>query len=804
MKLYFSVLACAILIALSGCGKSFDTKTASAALDEARKAYGAGDVPAARSHVAAALKADPRLSDAHFLAGQIAEKSGDPQTAFNEYNAADATGRGVSKGRLAAADLLIRAKAYKVAEEWIAKCLADQPSDRSMKAYRALLAERLGDTRKARGDAERIVAEDKGNVVANAVLAEEALRRKDPSYALTMIAAGLATDASDKALLELKAQALLQQNAAEKAADIYRALIAADPASPDYRWALAELLAQTQGVAQGEQVLRDGVAAAPASIDMHIRLAAFLARHRDSKAVEAELISAIAGAPETIAYDVALAEVYETSGRTDAATKVLNDAIARTKTDPNRAAVQLALARLEINHNDTAGARTVLETILKANPNNDSALAVRGQLMLKDHAPTAAIQDFLAVAARQPTNTAVFSGLADSYVQNDQPGEAVSALRRILSLTPSDALTMRRIVTIQSNFGQIADASRTVDDFLARNPASIDARVMQIALAVQNKDWTAADVALAAVRNSEAAGAGRKAIELDAGVKEARGQPADAASLYRRLLIWNDVGALDMTAARGFAKTSIAANDSAQAADTLSSQAEKVAPADIVPYDLVLATLYDASGQAAKSQALIEAAIHKAPTDPAPYLQQAKALAGKKDIAGAVAFIDRGMTAGAPKEPLLFGRAEIQGAAGEVDQQLSTYREMLKVNPKSTIAANEIANRLADQKPIDKEALRKARDLLQQNAVARNVVVLDTLAWSSYRLGDIETARNLLTLVNAGQSTIAQLRFHYGAVLIASGDRAKGQDIIRTTLNDHYPGRDEAEEMMQISPAKAL
>jgi hypothetical protein len=40
-------------------------------------------------------------------------------------------------------------------------------------------AERIRNTRKARRKAEQIVAEDDGNVVADAVLAEEALRRTD-------------------------------------------------------------------------------------------------------------------------------------------------------------------------------------------------------------------------------------------------------------------------------------------------------------------------------------------------------------------------------------------------------------------------------------------------------------------------------------------------------------------------------------------------------------------------------------------------------------------------------------------------
>jgi predicted Zn-dependent protease len=63
----------------------------------------------------------------------------------------------------------------------------------------------------------------------------------------------------------------MQQNSPEKAAEIYRTLVAVAPSSPDYRWSLAEVLAETQGVAQSLQALGEGVAVTPASIDMHMR-----------------------------------------------------------------------------------------------------------------------------------------------------------------------------------------------------------------------------------------------------------------------------------------------------------------------------------------------------------------------------------------------------------------------------------------------------------------------------------------------------------------------------------------------------
>jgi predicted Zn-dependent protease len=790
-RFYFSFFVCAILLLLPACGKQQqdNAKIASASLANARKLYEAGQFQPARTEVEASIKAEPKLGDAHLLAGQIAEKLGDPKTALDEYVAA-----GSAQARVAAAALLIRARAYSQAEEWIAKCLASLPNDRTMRAYRALLAERVGDRRKARADAEAILAEDKGNVIANAVLAEEALARNDFDYAMKMIEAGLSADPSDKALLQLKAQVFSERGQTEKVIEIYKTLVAADPTSSAYRVALAELLVKSLGVAQGEQVLREGVAAARDSVDMHLQLVSFLARHRDEKAVVGELRSAIAGSPESTAYDIALAEVYARSSGVDAAAKVLNDAIARTRSGQPHAAAQLALARLLLAHDDITGAGSILESMLKVNPTDDEVLAVRGQLMLKDHNPTAAIRDFLSIIARRPASAAAFTSLAEAYLENDQRKEAVAALRRALSVLPSEVAILRQIVDIQNSFEESSDASRAVSDFLVRNPSSLDGRIMQVRLAIQNKDLSAADVALANLRRMP--GSEQKAVALDAEIKEARGLNSDAAGLYRRLIVWNDNSQFDVSAARSFARTSIAAGQSSQGLETLLQVAKNVPPADLAAYDLALAALYDSLGKLDKTEALVESAIQIAPTAPAPYLQQAGQLARKKDFAKALAVLDRGIAAGAPKEMLLLARAEIQKSDGQTDRVIDTYRSVLSTNPKSVIAANELAAMLADQKPLDKVALREARDLLLKNAVVKNQAILDTLAWSDYRLGDFKMAKDLLDLANADQSSNPQLRFHFGAVLIALGENAKGQGIIKSTLNDAYPGRSEAEKLL--------
>ncbi|WP_280712395.1 tetratricopeptide repeat protein [Bradyrhizobium sp. BR13661] len=795
MKFYLTVIICANLVGLTACEKKAETaKQPSFSLTAAQKLYQEGQFQSARNEIGGLLKVDPKSSNAHFLAGRIAESLGDFQTAVSEYVVADATGPGSNEARHAAAALLLRLHAYQQADEWIARCLSNRPNDKAMKSYRSLLEERLGNNRKARADAEAILAENKGDVIANAVLAEEALRRKDPAYALIVIEAGLSTDPSDKALLQLKAEAFSQQGAPEKAIEIYEALISANPTAPDYRLALAELLAKTAGVAAGEQILRTGVEATPGNIDMHMKLISFLARHRDRKTVVDELLFAITAAPEMTVYDIALAEVYARDSGFDAAAKVLHVAIDRTKPGVPHAAAQLALVRLLIAHNDIAAARPILEAMVKANPTDDEVLTVRGQLLLRDKNPNGAIQDFLAIAARQPSNAAVFASLAEAYLQNDRRTEAISALRRVLSLSPSDLGALRRIADVQISTGDVLGARRTVDDFLERNPESIEGRVIQIRLAIRSKDWTAAEVALAGLHR--VVGSEPAATLAEAEIKEAQGQFLEAANLYRRLIAWKDDGPMDMSAAFAFARTSIAGGQSSQAQDVLGRLTVKVPPADRGPYDLILATLYDASGQSNEAQALIESAIKLAPAIPAPYLQAA-ALAGKKDKDKAFAALDRGMTAGAPKEPLLLARAGLQSSNGQIEDAIATYRELLRINPGSAIAANELTNLLADQKPLDKNSLRQAAELLQKNALFKNQAILDSLAWSDYRLGNFEKAKELLNLANADQSSNPQLRFHYGAVLVALGEDKRGQEIIRSTLKDTYPGRNEAEAIVR-------
>jgi tetratricopeptide (TPR) repeat protein len=788
-------LLCGVLISLSCCGKPADPKSATAALENASKQFEAGNVDAAKTEVETALKADAGMSEAHFLAAKIAERQNDLQKALNEYVKADAAGPGTNKARLAAAALLLKVRSYDLASEWIARCLADRPSDRAMRSYRALLAQRQGDFAKARADAEAVLTEDRNDGIANAVLAEQALRRRDVSGALAKIDAGLSKDGADRTLLLLKADAFSEQQLFDKAIEIYRALVDVDPAMAEYRRGLAELIAKSSGVDQGEQVLRSGVAVAPDNVDMRLQLISFLERHRTAAAVEEELMSSTKRAPQMAVYDIALADHYNKRGQYQTAKQVLQDTIKRVSSEAAKTSAQLALARILLSHDELQAARAILDTLSKTKPENDEILALRGQLKLKTFDSSSAVQDFLTLAAHQPGNANAYLLLADAYLAEAKYKESIAALRRVMVLRPADFALVARIVDVAVAFGDFSAASRTIDDFLGQNPDSLEARALRVRVAVAGKDWTAAATQMINVRSLP--DSARTAVQLDAETKEALKDYGVASERYNRLIFWGESPAFDGNAAQSFIRASILAGRAVSALDELTRMQQRISQGDQPVYKLLLAQLYDSSHQPKQAYALVAEAIAQNPRSVAPYVQQAQALARRSQIDDALAFLQRGLDAGAPNEPLLLARAQIQRSAGQVDEAIETYREVLRVNPRSIVGANEYANLLADQRPKDLEMLRQARELIERNAAVKNQAIVDTMAWLSYRLGDYQKAKDLLGQANSEQSSDPLLKFHYGAVLIATGEPMKGRKMIDETLTQNYPGRDEAKRLVE-------
>ena len=780
------------VVALSACQDRH--ASAQADIAAARTRYEQHDLQGALDVVERAIKTDVRSRSAHQLAAQIKSELGDLPGAIGEYDRVDMLDPTDKTARLKTVDLLIKAHALDAAAARVNAALGDQPNNLEALGYRALIEARQGKTGKARTDAQAVLVQIPANPSARAALAELAFKDGQYDEALNQLKSGLAKHPDDPTLLLSTAGVYGAMKAPDKVLDVLAKLVTSEPTSSAYVMMQAGFQAAQGRADDGEKSLRAGLTLAPGSRPMRLALAGYLVQQNKVADAEAELRAGIAGAANDATFDLALAEVLAKSGRVEDSVALLRATVERLRDKPAQTTAQLGLARLLTERGRSGDALTVLDDLLKAKPTDDAALMLRADLLVRSGRSDDGVKDLTGVTGRQPTNAGAFELLARAYDLQGKTDEMLDALKRSADLRPADLQPTLRVADVEGKLGRTADAKARIADFVSRNPTSVQGLAVEIRLLLASKDWAGAQARIDQLgRLPDAADI---ALALTGEMKEARNLPSDAAALYKRLIVRSGPPArVDEEATQAFIRASVAAHQQSTAAADLRTMADG-AGSDAIrsTLDRALATLYAQTGDAAAALDAIDKAIAAAPKTGDGYLAKAILLRRAQKPDAARATLEAGIAAGAPRAPLLFARSELAIAGAHPDDAIATYRDILKSEPNALLAANNLTSLLSDRKPLDRDGLTQARDHLARIAPPDNPAIMDTLAWANYRLGDAAAAKLLLERIHADHAA-PQLRFHYGAVLMATGDNENGRALIKSALSENFPGREEAQTL---------
>lgn len=779
------------LFALCACGRS--NEPPAVLLAKARQLLSDNRPAEALAAVGQVLKTDPRNPDVYLLQGQIAEAGGDLNAALKAYARADAMGSQDQQARYKVVDLLLEANQLDAAAERVHALLGDRPDDIVARAYRARVEALQGLTVEARVDAVSVLAVEPLNGPASSALATVSLAENNPEAALATVSSALAAQPTDTGLLRLKGQALIARHAPEAAMAVFEGLVRLAPRSARDRVALATLQAEAGKIDAGEQTLRQGLVTTADTIDMHLQLAAFLARYRGPAAATEELRRAIDGAPGTSAFDLALSELLVRSGQATVAVDTLRATVHRLPDGPENRRALIGLARLLFANGDRAGARASLDAVLSQPGTDDEALALRATQKIAA-GDGSAVDDLLGVAGRHPASAVPFQLLAQAYFSQGKTEEGLVALRRAADAAPTLVASAVALADAFLRLDRQDDAKGTIARFVDRNPASVEGFVAAIRLAIRQKDWDLVDTDRQ--RLARLSGGDRAARMLDAEATEAKGAPADAATQFRTLIEQDPPDTFDQRAADGYVRTALASGQSKAAVAALTADAERRSGLAKATATLTLAALHKRLGQDAEALEVAAKAVKLDPGQSAAYLLQAEILAAQRHPEDAIRILTEGVQSGAPGEALLLARAGLERTSGHPDIAIETYEALLRVAPGSLVAANNLGSLVADQRPNDLAKLKAAKALIERMAPAGFGSVLDTLAWIDYRLGNFAAAEQRLGQAGAASARDPQLRYHYGAVLIAMGRKEQGRMLVKSALDDGLVGSARAEALL--------
>lgn len=736
--------------------------------------FAAANYEKARVEFANALKIEPKDAEARYGAGRAAEGLHDYRAALGHYQAAiDANPREV-RSRVALARLLFFGGALDEATKHVTAALAADPRHAEALAVRGALALARGDAGAARKDVDAALAVEPGNSYALSLSSGLYVRAGEVERAVEQLAAATQRAPDDLALRRVYAELLLGQNRREDAVAQLREIVRLQPDVLEHRLQLTELFARMGDLANAEATLRAAVAARPKDDEIKLALVDFLSasgRADDARRTMEAFAKADDG---NLALQTALGRLYGAQGRRADALRVLGGVVDASSEGVQGLRARVELARIHITARDFVAARKLIDEVLEENALDPGALSLRAALAMdrKDYAD--AIADLRSALRDSPDDADMLRLLARAYVANGDRPLAMQTLESVIAHAPQDVESHLLLAGLHAREGKPADAVPVLRAALAARPndARVATRLAQSLVEARELDQ-AKTLARALVGRKDTAPAGHYYLGL---VAEAQSDRKAAEAAYRASLALSPTGTEPLSR---LVSLLLAGKRTAEARAVL-ERAAAGAPNHPVAMQLLgeLDLQAKAYPQAAQR---FEAAIRAQPTWWLPYRALAIAAREQGNLAAARAAYERGVRATQGPE-LLLDLAALDLQVGNTASAMAAYRQVLKRDPESLDAINNLAMLLMMPPNVSQAALDEAQSLARKLERSNQPAHLDTLGWVHFRRGEHALALQYLTRAVELAKTDAGMRFHLAAVQHALRQRDAARQNVELAL----------------------
>jgi tetratricopeptide (TPR) repeat protein len=540
-----------------------------------------------------------------------------------------------------------------------------------------------------------------------------------------------------------------------------------------------------------EEPLKEAVRLDPESDQRRLALVEYVAKRRAMDQAETLLLDACKELPRSGKLWFALGSLYESTQRTDQAREIYHAMQKEFRGKPEAADAQVKLAGLDWAAGKTEEAERQLQDVLKENPRSADALLLRGKMALQRGNGKDAVQDFRSVLKDQPELAEGHLLLARAYLQTGETTLARESLDRAIGLKPGFSEAQVLLVSLDATTGKVKEARERLELLVARDPGNIALLGLMFQIQMQEKDWGQGQATLTRLRS---AGADAAAADL------AEGHMALAQQQW----------------------------DKAEAAFTRAAELRPLAPEPL----LALVQLGIRRGQLPQTQARLEAVVAKYPEHPFAAGFLGELLVMKGDPASAVPYFEtavrinptwstpwvhlaqqnyrerqkaegdaallKGLQANPDYEQLRLLLAVSLSSQRRFDEAISQYEIVLEKNPRSILAANNLAATLVDHRG-DPQSLERVLALSRGfESQKPNPYLLDTLGWAHHKLGHESDAVRLLKQAAAHAPDHPVLNYHLGAAFWKSGQTADARVHLKKAMAAGTPfeGLDEARALL--------
>ncbi len=735
-----------------------------------------------------------RLDNSHVAAlsefAGLLRDQGDVKGAFGHYlRVVELEPRNLP-AQIALAEMSLQVQDFENAEIHVMQAFGIDPAAPAVRALKATVDYRKGvDKPAAVALAEGVVAETPANIPARMVLIAEALAAGNTATALTLIDAGLAEAPGDEGLHLVRLATLEKQGDMAAVGAELMAMAELFPENEGVRDALIQFHLREGDTDAAEAVLRETAARTPDDPDPALIVVQFLLELRGADAARAELEALITGAADPRPYQRALAALDFARGDSETAIASLEALLDGTEPSDETRELQVTLAEMLAATGKTAESDALVAAVLAEDPAQVGALKIRARGEIAADRPDAAIRDMRTALSRDPRDPDIMTIMALAHEREGARELMGERLALAVETSNRRAAESLRYASYLMQEGRVGPAESTVLDALRRDPENRDLLGLLGRIHLSREDWTRADqvagllraqgdpvsTAMADALTTESLRGQGRGAETLAMLEGLAGQGDNAAAMVE--LVRAQVAAGDIPAARGYL-------DGVLAEDPAS-----------VPARFLLAGIEALEGTPEAAETLYRAVVADAPEMARTYQALFTLLAAQGRIDEAEAVLEAGITAADDPAQLLFTRAGLQEARGDIPGAIASYEDLYARDSGVLVVANNLASLLTQQGlEAGTDTATSVETLDRAHAIARRLRdsevphFRDTYGWILHLRGDSAAALDYLVPAAEALPDNALVQVHRGEAELALGRVTEAQASFTRALAAHEAG----------------
>ncbi len=528
------------------------------------------------------------------------------------------------------------------------------------------------------------------------------------------------------------------------------------------------------------------LAAEPNLPEVHVTRGNYFFATGERDEGDKEYRTAIAIGNDKESLRIALAEHYLYQGRSDDAARELEAVIRELKSQKARK----VLAELRIGTGNIAGARAIVDAILKEDEKDVEGKYLKGRIALAEKRLDDARTLFEEVISQDAgmVRARLYNGM--TAILQGHVEEGKKEVQEAVRLDPGSVQARLVLGDIYLKSGAPAAAEKEAVEVLRRNPANVLAAAMYADSFLFRKDWKKAEqVYMSMIRQMERDPVGYYKMGIS---RKLQGKPAEAASYFSQAVARNPK---DLTSLNEYVFALAASKQDGKAAKIVDDYLAKN-PNEPLLWEMA-GRYHAAQRRPDRAEAAFLKAVALAPDFVRPYYELGILYVSQRKLPEAEARLRKVVEKSdkdAGAHALLGVVLDSQGRVEDANRQ---YRRALELQPRATLAANNLAANLCDHGGNLDEALKFAQ--IAREAAPEDPTVADTLGWIYFRKGLLDTAGPLIEEASKKLGTNAVVRYHHGMALAKRGRKkeAAAELSAALALDGRFPGADEARTMLK-------